>query len=1120
LKCASGIAESIAIPWELLRDPETGTWLALNAQAFVRGLPSGRRRPSVPVRAKASSARVLLVICRPRAAADVPFRSLARYMVSRLGRDVALALDVLRPPTYEKLTETLQTAKQNGIPYDIVHFDGHGTFDDPDSLGITGRVISGRLPGSGSGGSRHGFIIFEAPPGPDGQIFTSSGGRGKPVFVDGFALGSLLRETSVPVLVLNACQSAFAEAPAEPATLEAGSSMREEVEAYGSFAQAVLDAGDAAGVVAMRYAVYVPTAERFVAELYTALADGRTLGEAVSQSRKHLTVNAERKIGFKAMPLRDWPVPVVWEDAPLRLWPEAAAARRPFLRSEAGAAADDRTVPASHDDNLPRVPETGFVGRDETLYALDRAFDNENRLVLLHGCAGAGKTAAAADFARWYTTTGGIDGPVLFDTFEQYWPLARVLDRIGEAFPFACASDGKPWKALTDKTENQAERRRSALLQLNQTPVLWVWDSVERVAGLPAGSPSDWSMEEQLELRDFLEDARMTKARFLLTSRRDEWAWLGELVSERVRIPPMLMRERLELAAAIAERHGGKATELPDLRPLLHFTAGNPLMILAAVGQALDDGIACKEKLESFVARLRAGEQESRARRRGWRHGKGVSARHSPMASEEPSTSASSDSLSLLYLFQGFVEAELLHRIPVHAKYISWQRDGKSAPQNSPFDRTREIMGGPLEEDPVRVLDRAVEVGLLTAEGREHNFEPFWRPDISSALMKALREPLYKFLPKPAQYSIHPALPWFFRDMFEHFYSAENRNDLRHAFVKVMGDVGASYAEQYQAGRITILKALLAEGDNLRTALALVESNNWWDEDDVRGILPGLHTLYQATRRRDKMRELTRNAAQHFVDPTTGGPKRGSTAHWLQIIGYLRQQAQDEGNFSELARWTELVEKWARQGKKLGPLYTDREMLIERGKAIENVAIRRVLSGDKKCIDDFMEALELFKSGKAPQDEAICLCNLGRAYYKVEGLGETLGDLDAADNCFQRSYDLRTEDDRLGKAKCLVGRGTIALRREKRTQLPHERRRYHKNAEDFFIQALDLIAGLPLDTEHETAWDVHGGLACVYIDEVEVGNLRAPDVLCTTSVKRSIVPRWRAIMLAPAQAAS
>jgi hypothetical protein len=199
--------------------------------------------------------------------------------------------------------------------------------------------------------------------------------------------------------------------------------MREEVEAYGSLAQAVLYAGDAAGVVAMRYAVYVPTAERFVAELYTALADGHSLGEAVSQSRKHLAVNPERRIGFKGLPLRDWPVPVVWEDAPLRLWPEASAAHRPFPLGEAVAAADDRTIPAAHDDNLPRAPETGFVGRDDTFYALDRAFDGENRVVLLHCCAGAGKTAAATEFARWYATTGGVDGSVLFDTFERYRPL-------------------------------------------------------------------------------------------------------------------------------------------------------------------------------------------------------------------------------------------------------------------------------------------------------------------------------------------------------------------------------------------------------------------------------------------------------------------------------------------------------------------------------------------------------------------------------------------------------------------------------------------------------------------------------------------------------------------------
>jgi len=44
----------------------------------------------------------------------------------------------------------------------------------------------------------------------------------------------------------------------------------------------------------------------------------------------------------------------------------------------------------------------------------------------------SGKTTAAAEFARWYSETGGIEGPVLFTSFEQHQPLARVLDRIGQ----------------------------------------------------------------------------------------------------------------------------------------------------------------------------------------------------------------------------------------------------------------------------------------------------------------------------------------------------------------------------------------------------------------------------------------------------------------------------------------------------------------------------------------------------------------------------------------------------------------------------------------------------------------------------------------------------------------
>ena len=61
-------------------------------------------------------------------------------------------------------------------------------------------------------------------------------------------------------------------------------------------------------------------------------------------------------------------------------------------------------------------------------------------------------------------------------------------------------------------------------------PVLWVWDNVEPVTGFPAGTPSAWTDDEQAELRAFLRDlGAQTRAKVLLTSRRDEHGWLGDL---------------------------------------------------------------------------------------------------------------------------------------------------------------------------------------------------------------------------------------------------------------------------------------------------------------------------------------------------------------------------------------------------------------------------------------------------------------------------------------------------------------------------------------------------------------------------------------------------------------
>ena len=136
----------------------------------------------------------------------------------------------------------------------------------------------------------------------------------------------------------------------------------------------VADAG-VPGVVAMRYNVYVVTAAQFVADLYTALLAGQTLGRGGRPRpggswRRRPVPRASRSSRW---PLQDWSVPIVYEAAPLPLFTPPAEQRAARITI---ADADGRHAPR-RDAGCPR-PDVGFFGRDETLLALDRAFDSRS----------------------------------------------------------------------------------------------------------------------------------------------------------------------------------------------------------------------------------------------------------------------------------------------------------------------------------------------------------------------------------------------------------------------------------------------------------------------------------------------------------------------------------------------------------------------------------------------------------------------------------------------------------------------------------------------------------------------------------------------------------------------
>ncbi len=943
VEVVTGVQEAASIPWELIRDPKTDTSLALRAEAFVRSHPTPAQQPQF-AETGAGPIRVLLVICRPGGGEDVPFRSVASRLVKGLKLDSreSCELKVLRPPTFDQLSRELLRAKLDGKPYHIVHFDGHGVFADTKESSMLDMFagMSKLMLAHGRGG-KHGFLLFE-----------SVGIAAKGELVDGSRLGKLLAETHVPLLVLNACRSAHADPPAQPmeaASGAAGTGAHEQVRAFGSLAQEVMDAG-VGGVVAMRYNVYVITAAQFVKDLYSSLVQGDSVGIAATAARKQLAAQPMREIGFAPCSLQDWGVPVVYESAAMTLFPKLAGqgltiSLNPGQFEAVGQAADQ---------SLPPRPDIGFFGRDETLLALDRAFDTQ-AIVLLHSYAGSGKTSTAVEFARWYDLTGGIEGPILFTSFEQYRPLARVLDQLGERLRPFLESVNIHWLALNDR-----ERRGVALQLLQQRPVLWIWDNVEPIAGFPTGTQSAWSAAEQKELVDFLRAASQGQAKFLLTSRRDEQGWLGEL-PRRIVMPAMPTQERVQLARELVERHGGRLDDVEDWRPLLDFSRGNPFTITVLVGEALRNGLKTKKQIEDFVQRLREGTadmQDDETEGRDRSLGASLSYGFAHAFSDEERRL-----FALLYLFQGMVS-------PGSLVILCSDEDATPAPEVHPVTRPAAIA----------MLEQAAEVGLLTTT-----------------------------IPGK-HYTIHPAVPWYFKKLFESYYTDRDAVDRR--FVDTMASVGRYMVNTYSRGDRGVLYDLSVNEQNLLHALHLARGHHWWSA--VISLLRTIKALYSESGRDVEYGRVLTGAAQDFVDPATDDALPSMEPWWFDITMLRASEVRSSKGGAKKAKqmYTRLIEyargeareALANPSAELGP--EDKFALSALEAVLQNYGIAQWLDGDATCVKTLEEALSISERLGDPEDEREgTLMQLANAYMDFP----SIRDLAKAEFFYRKILDLATK---------------------------------------------------------------------------------------------------------------
>ncbi len=676
----------------------------------------------------------------------------------------------------------------------------------------------------------------------------------------------------------------------------------------------------------------------------------------------------------------------------------------PVRVAVAGAAATDGE---GLDAKLPKRPDPGFFGRDETLLALDRAFDTHH-VVLLHAFAGSGKTATAAEFARWYHLTGGIqNGAVLFSSFERKTTLRDVLSHFGRLFGPALEQAGVPWSALTATDQMRAV----ALDVLAQVPVLWIWDNVEPVAGFPEGAESEWSDDERRELKDFLKDAGDAGARFLLTSRRAEQKWLHNL-PVRVKVPPMPMQERVQLARALAEHYDYKLAAVDDWRPLLDFTQGNPLTITVLVGQALRGNIRTKPQVEQFVVQLRAGEAVfDDVEEEGRSASLGASLRY---GFDHAFNQQEQKQIALLHLFQGFVGVSALTLMGADKEH--W-----SVPE----------VKGLTREQGIALLDRAAEVGLLTAHGGGY-------------------------------YTIHPALPWFFKRLFDEHYPGDTALRARRTYAEAMGELGNYYHHEFGEGKRGVIRMLEAEEYNLLHARQLARTHGWWGI--VISAMQGLQMLYDVTGRRADWRRLVNEIVPDFVDPRTNAPIPGREEKWDIFMDYRVHSALQDRDWPEAERLQRLAIEWDRKEAE-APLAKGSDVLdLDDRNRIRTLAVALDLlgeilreQGNVDCVGQYQGSLKLGEFTADTALAAICAYHMGTAYKDLVGLR----DLDKADAWYRRSLKLHAEDDRLGRGRCQGQLGSVALERfldAREAGRPEQELLEHLNqAVRHYHDALDLL---------------------------------------------------------------
>ena len=252
LKIVSANPSFLALPWELLNEPEVG-YLASQLSSVVRQVSM---TPVPEFQGALPSEQLNVLLVSPGASDESGISNLAVEALDALDSvEAQVELDYLQPPTFAALEEHLSNKSNH---YHMVHFDG---------------------------------IILS---GPDSLRFETAEDRAEQVPVTQVA--TVLAAAEVPVVLLNAGRAGPPSLHSNWPATAAG-----------------LAAGGVPQVVSLPFPLSSPARELFVQPFYRSIVQGSGVGSAVAQARQALMGQPHRHSPSGEVIFWDWITPTVYQ---------------------------------------------------------------------------------------------------------------------------------------------------------------------------------------------------------------------------------------------------------------------------------------------------------------------------------------------------------------------------------------------------------------------------------------------------------------------------------------------------------------------------------------------------------------------------------------------------------------------------------------------------------------------------------------------------------------------------------------------------------------------------------------------------------------------------------------